>query len=451
MITYVDEQHRVYRNEGDGKFTEVSNIAQLGGNKAVGGPATTFDVNNDGLLDIYIQYFGNYLKGDLPTLKRRNDNGGKNVLFINKGDFKFELAPEALGADNSGWGQAVTHTDLNMDGWQDLIVGNDFGVNAYYINKQGKGFVDYSAKIGTDKPSYTMNLSLSDLNRDGHADIYVSNIVTMNKDQKYVLPSEDTIAEFNPDKLANMRVVEGNDLFLSAFNDKGALKYQHSDLVGRGYSSTGWAWDADFFDVDNDGDDDLYVLNGMNDYYVYSTDNPYYSDPITGESLNVDFPDAAKASNVFFLNSGGKLSNVSAMSGLDIVANSRSAAYLDFDQDGDLDVVVNNYHGTAQLFENQAQKLGNNWLKIRLQGSPEHGVNLDGIGAQIIMGTDEDGYSWRQVSGSQGYMSVHPKEQHMGLGKSTKAKVVVIWPNGQRQYFDNVEANQSYTIRYSEK
>lgn len=448
VITYVDEQHRIYRNEGKGKFTEVSDIAKLGGENSVGGPATTFDVNNDGLLDIYIQYFGNYLQGDLPTLKRRNDNGGKNVLFINKGGFKFELAPEALGADNSGWGQAVTHTDLNMDGWQDLIVGNDFGVNAYYINKQGKGFVDYSTKIGTDKPSYTMNLSLSDLNRDGYPDIYVSNIVTMNKDQKYVLPSEDTIAEFNPDKLANMRVVEGNDLFLSAFNDKRALKYQHSDLVGRGYSSTGWAWDSDFFDVDNDGDDDLYVLNGMNDYYVYSTDNPYYSDPITGESLNVDFPDAAKASNVFFLNSGGKLSNVSAMSGLDMVANSRSATYLDFDLDGDLDVVVNNYHGTAQLFENQAQKLGNNWLKIRLQGSPENGVNLDAIGAQIVIGTAEGGYSWRQVSGSQGYMSVHPKEQHIGLGKSIKAKVMVIWPNGQRQYFENVEANRSYTIRY---
>ncbi|MBE7213928.1 CRTAC1 family protein [Shewanella benthica] len=448
MITYVDEPHRIYRNDGNAKFTEMTHIAQLGGNGAVGGPATTFDVNNDGLLDIYIQYFGNYLQGDLPTLKRRNDNGGENVLFINQGGFKFTQAPNALGANNKGWGQAVTHTDLNMDGWQDLIVGNDFGVNAYYINQKGQGFIDYAHKIGTDKPSYTMNISLSDLNRDGVADIYVSNIVTMNKDQKYVLPSEDTTAEFNPDKLANMRVVEGNDLFLSTKNAQGGLKYQHSDLVGRGYSSTGWAWDADFFDVDNDGDDDLYVLNGMNDYYVYSTKNPYYTDPHTGKSMDVDFPDAAKAANVFFLNSGGKLNNVSALSGLDLVANSRSATYLDMDMDGDLDVVINNYHGPAQIFENQAEKLKNNWLKIHLQGSPEDGVNLDGIGAQIIIGTDTEGYSWRQVSGSQGYMSVHPKTQHMGLGKSTKAKVMVIWPNGQRQYFDNVEANRSYTIRY---
>lgn len=448
MITYVDEPHRIYSNNGDGTFTEMTQVAKLGGAGKVGGPATTVDVNNDGLLDIYIEYFGNYLQGDLPTLKRRNDNGGVNELFINKGNFVFEQAKEALGANNSGWGQAVTHTDLNMDGWQDLIVGNDFGVNGYYINQQGKGFIDYAAQLGTAKPSYTMNISLSDLNRDGIADVYISNIVTMNKDQKYVLPSEDTAAEFNPKKLANMRVVEGNDLFISGFTEKGALKYQPSDKVGRGYSSTGWAWDADFFDVDNDGDDDLYVLNGMNDYFVYSTDNPYYSDPNTGESMNALFPDASRASNVFFLNNDGGLVNASKQSGLDMVANSRSATYFDFDNDGDLDVLVNNYHDKAQLFKNNAETLANNWLKIRLEGAPEHGVNRDGIGAQIIIGYGEDGYGWRQVSGSQGYMSVHPKEQAFGLGKADSARVMVIWPNGKRQGFDGVAANKSYTIKY---
>jgi len=448
MITYVDEPHRMYRNDGDGKFTDVTDTAQLGGAGRVGGPATTFDVNNDGLLDIYIEYFGNYLKGDLPTLKRRNDNGDTNELFINKGNFVFEKAPDALGANNSGWGQAVTHTDLNQDGWQDLIVGNDFGVNAYYVNRQGRQFVDFAEKIGTGKPSYTMNLGLADLNQDGIPDIYVSNIVTMNKDQKYVLPNEDMKAEFNPDKLANMRVVEGNDLFISGLTKDGALRYQLSDKVGRGYSSTGWSWDADFFDVDNDGDDDLYVLNGMNDYYVYSKENPYYSDPMTGESMTGEFPDASRASNVFFLNQNGGLTNSSKQSGLDFVANSRSATYLDFDNDGDLDVLVNNFHGPAQLFENQAQDLHNNWIKIRLVGSPEHGVNLDAIGAQVIVGSDKDGYSWRQVSGSQGYMSVHPKQQVIGLGKAEVARVVIIWPNGKRQSLAGLAANAAYTIRY---
>ena len=293
-----------------------------------------------------------------------------------------------------------------------------------------------------------MSIGLSDLNQDGTADIYVSNIVTMNKDQKYVLPSEDTTMEFNPAKLANMRVVEGNDLFISSRMENGSLKYQHSDLVGRGFSSTGWAWDADFFDVDNDGDDDLYVLNGMNDYYVYSTDNPYYNDPFNGERLHAEFPDAAKASNVFFINGGGKLSNVSALSGLDIISNSRSAAYLDIENDGDLDVVINNYHGASSIFKNQAEKLGNNWIKIKLQGSPKDGVNLDAIGATILIGSGKNGYSWRQVSGSQGYMSVHPKTQHIGLGKARSARVMVIWPDGKRERFDDLKSNKSYTIRY---
>lgn len=448
MITYVDETHKMFSNNGDGTFTDMTSVAKLGGSGMVGGPATTVDINNDGLLDIYIEYFGNYLKGDLPTLKRRNDNGGENVLFINKGHFVFEQAEKALGANNTGWGQAVTHTDLNMDGWQDLIVGNDFGVNSYYINKQGKGFVDYADKLGTAKPSYTMNIGLSDLNRDGIADVYISNIITMNKDQKYVLPSEDTQAEFNPDKLANMRVVEGNDLFISSFDANGVLTYQTSDKVGRGYSSTGWAWDADFFDVDNDGDDDLYVLNGMNDYYVYSTNNPYYADPNTGESINAEFPDAAKASNVFFLNEAGGLVNTSEQSGLDFIGNSRSATYFDFDNDGDLDLLVNNYHDKAKLFENKAESLNNNWLKLRVKGLPSAGVNLDGIGTQIIVGFGDKGYGWRQVSGSQGYMSVHPKEQVIGLGKENLARVMVIWPNGKRQQFGPLKANQSYTLTY---
>ncbi|WP_353369912.1 CRTAC1 family protein [Aliiglaciecola sp. NS0011-25] len=440
IITYVNDTHRVYKNMGDGTFADKTEIASLGGIGLIGGPATLLDVNNDGLLDIYLVYFGNYLKGELPTLARKNTNGIQNELYINQGDFKFSKSNDALGANNSGWGQAVTHTDLNLDGWQDLIVGNDFGINAYYINRKGKEFVDVAEKLGTDKPSYTMNISLTDLNQDGLADVYISNITTMNKDEGYVLPSKDTPFKFDPDKLANMRVIENNDLFLSS-HQSGQLAYQLSDSIGRGDTSTGWAWDADFFDVDNDGDDDLYVVNGMNDYYVYSSTNSYQSDEVI-------FPDAGKASNVFYLNANGKLNNLSKTSGLDVVANSRSVSYLDLENDGDLDVLINNYHDSAMLFKNNAEKLANNWLKIKLQGAPDKGVNLDAIGAQILVGYGKDGYVWRQVSSSQGYMSAHPKVQHIGLSKAEKARVLVIWPNGKKESFGVLPANKSYTLKY---
>lgn len=468
VITYVDDSHRVYQNLGDAKFKDVTAQSKLGGKALVGGPATVFDYDNDGLLDIYITYFGNYLKGELPSLKRRNTNGLPNKLFKNIGNFRFLDVTRNSGLDNRGWGQAVTHTDFTHDGLQDLIVGNDFGVNSYYQNLgQGK-FVDIADKLGTNKPSYTMGIGLADLNGDRVSDIYISNIVTMNKDEKYVLPSADTTMKFNPDKLANMRVVEANDLFLSdlAVNKsmetrsdgadpaKEKLSYVMSDLVGRGYSSTGWSWDADFFDYDNDGDDDLYVLNGMNDYNVYSRENPYYQDPIEGKDVNVLFPSSSKERNVFFQNDSGLLKLQSENSGLDLLSNGRSAVYLDFDADGDLDIVINNYHGKAQILENNLNQnrdeSARNWLKVKLTGNPEQGVNLDAIGAKVIVTSNDGWQRMRENSGTIGYMSVHSRQLHFGLSEHKTADILVMWPDGEETQLKGVAANQLVEIAYPE-
>ena len=447
LITYVADDHRLYRNRGDGTFVDVTAQSGLGGAGSVGGPATTFDYDGDGLLDVYIGNFGDYPHNVLPTLARRNRNGLPNQLFHNRGGMRFEDVSAASGAADSGWTQALSHTDFDGDGKQDLIVGNDFGVNAYYRNLGGGRFEDVAAQLGTDKPSYSMNVGLADLNRDGFPDIYISNIVTMNKDEKYVEPNADTAMKFNPRKLANMRVVEANDLFLSQVEDGHLQRYELSDRVGRGRSSTGWAWDADFFDFDNDGDDDLYCLNGMNEYAVYSSENPYYTDPLENKRQNVVIPVSSRESNVFFVNQDGKLNNDSERSGVDLLGNSRSAAYLDFDGDGDLDIVVNDYHGAAVLYRNNSERLGRNWLAVQLIGDAEHGVNRDAIGARLILDTPGGTRVWREINGSIGYLSVHPKEQHFGLGDASTASVTVHWPNGEVRSFGPLEANRVYRIR----
>ncbi len=446
FITYVNDTHRLYRNLGNNRFQDVSEKAALGGKGLVGGPAVVFDYDNDGLLDIYITYFGDYLHGILPTLARKNSNGLPNKLFRNMGNFEFEDVTKNSGVDNTGWGQAASHTDLDRDGWQDLIVGNDFGINAYYRNKGDGSFENIAATLGVDKPSYTMNVGIGDLNQDLFPDIYISNIVTMNKDEKYVAPNENTPMAFNPEKLANMRVVEANDLFMSYSTNGNLTNYHLSDKVERGYSSTGWSWGADFFDVDNDGDNDLYVTNGMNEYNLYSTENPYYTDPLKNQQAKVYLPDSSRETNVFFINSNGKLQNMSEQSGANILSNSRSVAYLDYDQDGDLDMILNNYHEAAVLYRNNAELLGGNWLKIKLIGDPTQKSNRDAIGARIIVTTKSGSKLWREIHGGVGYLTMHPKIQHFGLGKQDSVTISIEWPNGHIATFTNIAANQSYII-----
>jgi len=440
LVTYVDDDHRLYRNVGGAKFEDVTARAKLGGKGLVGGPATAFDFDEDGLLDLYIGYFGDYIRGELPTLSRRNSNALPDKLFRNKGNFVFEDVSAGSGVENTGWAQSIGHLDFDADGREDLICGNDFGVNAWYRNLGNGKFEDVSAKIGTDKPSYTMNVGITDLNRDGRPDVYISNIVTMDKDEKYILPDTKTRMKFNPAKMANMRVVEANDLWVST-----KAGYEQSKSIGRGMQSTGWAWDADFFDYDNDGDDDLYVVNGMNEYAVYSSVNPYLTDP-SGKPTTAVLPVAAKEVPVFFVNKDGMLQEETAKSGADPAGNARSVAYFDADGDGDLDMAVNNFNTPALIYRNNAEKNGNHWIALRLVGDPAKGVTRDAIGAQIFVDTVSQKGMWREVFSTIGYLSVHPKTQHLGLGKDTKADVTVLWPNGEKETLQGLRADREYRV-----
>ncbi|MGV6852963.1 MAG: CRTAC1 family protein [bacterium] len=449
VITYVDDTHRVYKNLGKRQFKDMTSTAKLGGKNTVAGPAILFDYDQDGLIDLYIGYFGDYLHAVLPTLKRRNTNGLANQLFKNTGDFHFVNVTEHSGLDNTGWTQALTHTDLNGDGWQDVIVGNDFGVNSYYINQKNGRFIDQASKLNVDKPSYTMGIGSTDLNNDKRPDIYISNIVTMNKDERYVMPDANTRMKFDPEKMANMRVVEANDLFIST---TGGSYQQFNTLMGRGLSSTGWSWDADFFDADNDGDDDIYILNGMNEFNLYSSKNPYYTDPNDQSISNIIMPVDTYEKNVFLLNENKRFENRSSQSGLDFYGNSRSAVYFDFDHDGDLDIATNDYHGKAHIFENKldpgSSSDNSNWLKIKLTAS-QHS-NRDAIGSTITVKLGNGHKVWRQIQSTTGYLSVHPKVQHFGLGSDHSANTSIRWPNGATETL-NLKANQFWCVQQNSK
>jgi len=445
LITYVNDKHRLYKNLGNNKFEDVSIPSNLGGQNAVAGPATVFDYDNDGLLDIFIGYFGDYIHGVLPKLSRDNQNGSPNKLFKNIGDFVFKEVP-FTNDSNSGWTQAVGHADINQDGLQDIIVGNDFGINKYYYNTKSGIFKEVSKQLKTDKPSYSMNIGITDLNKDLHPDFYISNIVVMQKDEKYVTPNEDTEMKFDPKKMANIRTIEANDLFLSQVDGKTLTNYKLSTNIGRGYSATGWSWDADFFDFDNDGDEDLYCLNGMNDFSVYDTENPFYFER-QSDSKSITYAESKREKNVFFINENNTLTNRAELLGVDINSNARSASYFDYDQDGDLDIIINNYHDVANVLENKTENT-NNWIKIKLIGDANKKINRDAIGSSIILNSEHNKNIWREIHSTTGYLSTHPKTQHFGLGIDSKASLIIKWSNGESYTIKNLKANSTYIISY---
>lgn len=446
FISYVNDAHRLYRGLGGARFADVTEQAGLGGEGLVGGPATAFDYDGDGLLDLYVGYFGDYLHGAVPTFDRDNRTALPNRLLRNRGGLRFEDVTEGSGAGDPGWTQAVSHVDFDRDGRQDLIVANDYGRNAFLRNLGEGRFENRAPALGATEAHHSMNVGVADLNDDDHPDLYISNIAMLVKDDKYTFPDVNTPHHLDLRALAGMLVKESDVLYLSRVEDGRLAAYTPSTDVERGPTSTGWAWDAEFLDVDHDGDDDLYLVNGTNDFNTFSM---VYR-RTGGEGPKREYLlDHRRESNVFFLNDGGRLRNVSPGSGADLALNSRSTAYLDFDGDGDLDVAVNSFHAPARLLRNDAEKHGG-FLALRLQGDPARGSNRDAIGARVRVTTADGRRIRREVQGGSGYLSMNARLLHVGLGAAPRADVEIFWPSGERQELEGLVAGSTTVVQQGE-
>jgi hypothetical protein len=492
LITYANDAHRLYRNIGGARFEDVTQGSGLGGEGLVAGPAVVFDFDLDGLLDVYIGYFGDYLHGEVPTVDRNNQNALPNRLFRNLGGLRFEDVTEGSGTADVGWTQALSHVDFDRDGRQDIIVANDYGRNAFLRNLGSGKFENLAPAFGIIKSWHSMSIAIADLNDDDYPDIHISNLAMLVKDNKYIFPDVNTPIDFDLQAMAGMLVMESNMLYMSHLEQGRLAGYVPSKDVERGSSSTGWSWDAEFFDFDHDGDDDLYLVNGTNDYNTFSM---VYRPLDPKKKHREMLLDHRRESNVFFLNEDGKLKNASQRSGADFAANSRSTAYLDYDDDGDLDIAVNNFHAPATLLRNNADKRGSGWLKVRLVGDPTRSSNADGacdgfadcgrkwfgaqarrwfgpsedresgwlvewfavepdrrssrdaVGARVVVTLEDGTRVRREVQAGSGYLSMNPKQQHFGVGDSRSVDVQIIWPNGERQALPALAVNASYTVR----
>ncbi|MDX1998839.1 MAG: CRTAC1 family protein [Thermoanaerobaculia bacterium] len=423
LVTYARDPSRLFSNRGDGTFTAVadSGLERPGD---ISGPAVAVDYDGDGRLDVYVCNFGDYLANASPWLVADSQNAQPNRLFRNLGGLRFVETTAAAGVGDTGWCQALSHVDHDADGDQDLYVANDFGSNELYDNLGDGTFRRIGKEVGADDPSHSMNVAFADLNRDRLADVFITNIWAWNPVEKLVQ--------------------ESNTLLLSRRDGSGRVRYEKSPLLDVPGLDTGWSWGGLFFDVDLDGDDDLYAVNGLTEY---STFVQYRESPRRpGELYPIN---NGREPNYFLRNEGGRFVDASVASGARLEdESSRGLALLDFDLDGDLDVAVTTFHGDARLFRNDAPPAGSHWLHVDLVGDPAAGVNLEAIGATLVARGAGGLEVWRAVTGGEGYLGSQTPRIELGLGAATEVDLEVTWPGGRRQTVSRVPADQVVRIRF---
>ncbi|MBL4633892.1 MAG: CRTAC1 family protein, partial [Kofleriaceae bacterium] len=296
----------------------------------------------------------------------------------------------------------------------DLYVANDFGANAMYRNLGNGRFESVAEKLHTADRGSGMNVAVSDVNGDGKWDLYVTNIDMFSKNIKVVFPTDDSTIDISESLTKSFQYLSGNQFYVSTA--EGGFSSEESQRFEP--RNRGWGWDAAFFDVDNDGDKDLYLTNGW-----------------------VQGSYAGGQKNQLYLNGDGYFYAGPEDQDYAFAGNSRSAALLDFDNDGDLDIVVNNFRQPPRLLEN-VQHSGNRWLRIALKGK---GNNPYAIGAKVEIRFDGKTVL-RQVAGGRGYLSQDSSTLSIGLGKAKLADLKVFWPDGSTSEHKGLRSDALHRI-----
>jgi enediyne biosynthesis protein E4 len=425
FVTYFGK-NVLYHNNSEGTFTDVSQKAGVAGKATRWNTGCAFvDYDRDGRLDLFV---ANYIDLDLATAPVPESGpclyksvmvacgppglqGGKNILYHNNGDGTFTDISEASGilSANGTYGLGVLTADFDNDGWPDIYVANDSTASALYQNKKNGKFQDIAIEAGCalspdGKPQAGMGVSAADYDLDGNLDIVKTNF------------AGDTP---------------------SLYHNSGGASFEDTTFTaGLGAHTQFLGWGCGFFDMDNDGWADILICNG----HVYpeveqlKTEAGYAQRKLLYQNLH-----------------NGHFADVSFQAGPGISepSPSRGAAFGDFDNDGDIDVVVNTVNDYPQLLRCDL-KLDHNWIKIRTIGTKS---NRSGIGARLMCVTHLPGETKPhqqidEVRSGGGYFSQNDLRVHFGLGKAEKVDVLeILWPSGQVDTLKDIKANQLIHVK----
>jgi len=452
FVTSVMGGNMLFENDGTGDFTEISADA---GVDYVGhsSGAVFFDYDNDGLLDLYVTNVGRYTSDEIGsdgahvgfgdafdghTMPERTE---PSILYHNLGDNKFADVTTEMGADNPRWSGDAVATDVNNDGWVDLYVLSMQGLDGYYENQAGQGFVDKTADVFPRTSWGAMGVQAFDFDNDGDQDIYVTDMHSdMAEQVRPLLSEEKRKAAIVSDP--NFHLDGGNGIWGNSFfrNEGDGTFTEVSDAIN---AENFWPWGLSTGDLNADGYEDVFIASSMNYPWRYGINSVLLNDGgrfVDAEfALGVEPRAGGEFTRWFELDCAGADAAhpdcpqgfVAGTVTVNGALGSRSSVIFDFDSDGDLDIITSEFGSAPQvLISDLSERTRVNSIEVELTGSVS---NRSGIGATVIV--EAGGQTYTQVNdGNSGYLGHSDMPLFFGLGNSSQVdKITVRWPSGKEQ------------------
>ena len=449
-----------------------------------------FDYDRDGDLDLLLLNHNPRLLPVLdpvPTaalLKESSPEIGTRLLRNTSNRFEDVTEKAGLGSSVLSYGLGLGISDVNGDGWPDFYISNDYTIPDYlYINDQKGHFTNQLKSSIQHTSQFSMGNDVADVNNDAQPDIITLDMLPEDNRRQKLLMAPDNYDKYNlavssgfhyqhmrnmlqlnmgrkeEEKKGGKGVRQSQSLsslsspssFLPVFSETGQLS---------GISNTDWSWSPLLADYDNDGWKDLYITNGYVRDYTNQDFLKFMSDFMQNRPTNPTREDvlelvhkipSSNVPNYMFRNNGGlpggviTFANTGAAWGLTQTSNSTGAAYADLDNDGDLDLVVNNTNQPAFIFQNEANTVRNNhFLTLKLVGNAP---NTQGVGSRVTL-YQKGNQQYVEQMPTRGYQSTVSNRLHFGLGNNaTIDSLHIVWPTGKQQILVNVKADQMLTIQ----